>query len=51
MNYHNHDHDHINGALVNGNVADEAELDAYQDQLTNEAVGEQLRVHTPIPAF
>jgi hypothetical protein len=37
-------HDHVNGHQVNGNAVDEAELDAYEEQLTNEAVLDQVKV-------
>ena len=42
MNHHNHEE--VNGHQVNGNPVDEAELDAYEEQLTNEAVLDQVKV-------
>ena len=49
MNHnHDHDHDHINGHQVNGEQVDEAELDAYQERLTNEAVLDQVKVFTSL---
>jgi hypothetical protein len=41
MNHHEHE---VNGHRVNGNPVDEAELDAYEEQLTNEAVLDQVKV-------
>lgn len=44
---HNHcNSEHANGHHPNGEVADEAELDAYEERLTNEAVLDQVKVYT-----
>ena len=46
MNDH-HNHNHVNGHQVNGEHVDEAELDAYEERLTNEAVLDQVKVKCP----
>jgi hypothetical protein len=40
----NHHHEHDNGHSVNGEPANEAELDAYEEKLTNEAIVDQIKV-------
>lgn len=48
MNHHDHIHDdHVNGHQVNGDAMTEEELDAYEERLTNEAVLDQIKVHSP----
>ena len=42
MNHH--DHEEANGHQVSANPVDEAELDAYEERLTNEAVLDQVKV-------
>ena len=45
MNGHYDDHNgHINGTLASSSEATEAELDAYEEQLINEAVADQVKV-------
>ena len=39
-----HGHEHVNGHQVNGTAVDEAELDAYEERLTNEAIVDQVKV-------
>jgi len=54
MNHH-HGHEHANGHhQVNGEQPTEEELDAYQNQLTHEAIQDQVKVPSPpfpSPAF
>ena len=49
MNHH-HDHEHVNGHHVNGERPTEEELDAYQEQFTNEAVLDQVKVYITPPS-
>ena len=50
MNHHEgHGHEHVNGHQINGNQPTEEELDAYQTQLTNEAIQDQVKVHSNHP--
>ena len=46
MNRHSdHDHHgHVNGTLASSDEQTEAALDAYEEQLTNEAVVDQVKV-------
>ena len=45
MNHHDHGHGgHVNGKQVNGNATTEEELDAYEENLTTEAVLDQIKV-------
>jgi hypothetical protein len=41
---HDHDHEYSNGLPVNGEEIDEAQLDAYEQRLTNEAIIDQIKV-------
>jgi hypothetical protein len=48
MNHHHeHEHDVVNGGQVNGSRPTEEELDAYQNQLTDEAIQDQVKVLKP----
>jgi len=49
MNGH-HDHEHVNGHQPNGVQMNEAELDAYEAELTTEAVIDQVKVTASYPA-
>lgn len=54
--YQDHGHEHVNGHQVNGEQQPtEEELDAYQSQLTNEAIQDQVKVpsptFTPLPSL
>ena len=49
MNHeHEHEHDGVNGDQVNGSRPTEEELDAYQNQLTDEAIQDQVKVLKPL---
>ena len=49
MNHH-HGHEHANGHhQVNGEQPTEEELDAYQTQLTHEAIQDQVKAPPPFP--
>jgi hypothetical protein len=41
---HQHDEEHVNGHQVNGEQPTEEELDAYEENLTNEAIVDQVKV-------
>jgi hypothetical protein len=41
---HDHDHEYPNGLSANGEEIDEAQLDAYEQRLTNEAIIDQVKV-------
>ena len=47
MNGHD-DHGRVNGHQTNGVQMTEAELDAYEAELTNEAVIDQVKVSFPL---